>query len=95
MDLITLYPLASSSIRLHVFFFFEQSRLHVFDFAKSSLFEAWIHLDLTIIYKTGGFKEYADKAKFLPPTTKDADKLILYGLYKQATFGPIKTSELE
>ena len=56
MDLITLYPLASSSTRLHVFFFFEQSRLHVFDFAKSSLFEAWIHLDLTIIYKTGGIQ---------------------------------------
>ncbi|KAL4652452.1 hypothetical protein ACB092_01G234000 [Castanea dentata] len=30
--------------------------------------------------------------QFLPPTTKDADKLILYGLYKQATVGPINTN---
>ncbi|KAK6236529.1 hypothetical protein QUC31_020325 [Theobroma cacao] len=37
------------------------------------------------------FKESADKAKALPPTTKDADKLILYGLYKQATVGNVNT----
>ncbi|XP_062148712.1 acyl-CoA-binding domain-containing protein 3-like [Alnus glutinosa] len=38
------------------------------------------------------FKEYAEKAKFLPPTTKDSDKLALYGLYKQATVGAINTN---
>ncbi|XP_022754804.1 acyl-CoA-binding protein-like [Durio zibethinus] len=38
------------------------------------------------------FQEYADKAKALPPTTKDADKLILYGLYKQATVGNVNTN---
>ncbi|KAK3040400.1 hypothetical protein RJ639_026805, partial [Escallonia herrerae] len=38
------------------------------------------------------FEEYAEKAKSLPPTTKDADKLILYGLYKQATVGAINTN---
>ncbi|XP_021277328.1 acyl-CoA-binding protein-like [Herrania umbratica] len=37
------------------------------------------------------FKESADKAKALPPTTKDADKLTLYGLYKQATVGNVNT----
>ncbi|XVE97916.1 hypothetical protein REPUB_Repub03eG0060100 [Reevesia pubescens] len=38
------------------------------------------------------FQESADKAKALPPTTKDADKLILYGLYKQATVGNVNTN---
>ncbi|KAK2975972.1 hypothetical protein RJ640_013003 [Escallonia rubra] len=38
------------------------------------------------------FEEYAEKAKSLPPTTKDADKLILYGLFKQATIGAINTN---
>ncbi|KAM3712756.1 hypothetical protein ACJW31_01G204300 [Castanea mollissima] len=33
--------------------------------------------------------------QFLPPTTRDADKLILYGLYKQATVGPINTNRPE
>ncbi|XP_038704545.1 acyl-CoA-binding protein-like [Tripterygium wilfordii] len=37
------------------------------------------------------FEEYAEKAKTLPPTTTDANKLILYGLYKQATVGPVNT----
>ncbi|KAI4380337.1 hypothetical protein MLD38_006538 [Melastoma candidum] len=35
------------------------------------------------------FKEYAEKAKSLPPSTKDSDKLVLYGLYKQATIGDV------
>ncbi|KAI4377467.1 hypothetical protein MLD38_015086 [Melastoma candidum] len=38
------------------------------------------------------FKDYAEKAKLLPPSTKDADKLVLYGLYKQATVGDVHTS---
>ncbi|KAA3457891.1 acyl-CoA-binding protein-like [Gossypium australe] len=37
------------------------------------------------------FQEYANKAKTLPPSTKDADKLILYGLYKQAMVGNVNT----
>ncbi|XP_020526208.1 acyl-CoA-binding protein isoform X1 [Amborella trichopoda] len=40
------------------------------------------------------FEEYAEKATSLPPSTKDADKLILYGLYKQATAGPVNTRGL-
>ncbi|KAM7487038.1 hypothetical protein LguiA_003047 [Lonicera macranthoides] len=36
--------------------------------------------------------EYAENAKSLPPATKDADKLVLYGLYKQATNGPVNIS---
>ncbi|XP_031482130.1 acyl-CoA-binding protein [Nymphaea colorata] len=38
------------------------------------------------------FLEYAEKAKTLPETTTDQSKLILYGLYKQATVGPVNTS---
>ncbi|KAF8034041.1 hypothetical protein BT93_C0350 [Corymbia citriodora subsp. variegata] len=38
------------------------------------------------------FKEHAEKAKTLPAGTKDADKLVLYGLYKQATAGAVNTS---
>ncbi|XP_058079176.1 acyl-CoA-binding protein-like [Magnolia sinica] len=37
------------------------------------------------------FEEYAEKAKTLPPATKDADKLVLYGLYKQSTVGNVTT----
>ncbi|KAH1131863.1 hypothetical protein J1N35_003241 [Gossypium stocksii] len=37
------------------------------------------------------FQEYANKAKTLPPSTKEADKLILYGLYKQAMIGNVNT----
>ena len=38
------------------------------------------------------FEQYAEKAKTLPATTTDSDKLILYGLYKQATVGKVNTS---
>lgn len=48
-----------------------------------------------IIYTTilqEEFEEYTEKAKTLPPSTTDSDKLILYGLYKQATVGKCNTS---
>ncbi|XP_064961279.1 acyl-CoA-binding protein [Musa acuminata AAA Group] len=38
------------------------------------------------------FEEYAAKAKTLPENTTNENKLILYGLYKQATVGPVNTS---
>ncbi|KAG4123324.1 hypothetical protein ERO13_D11G319700v2 [Gossypium hirsutum] len=38
------------------------------------------------------FEEYAEKAKTLPENTTNDDKLILYGLFKQATVGPVNTS---
>lgn len=38
------------------------------------------------------FEQYAEKVKTLPESTTDADKLILYGLFKQATVGPVNTS---
>ncbi|KAE8681887.1 Acyl-CoA-binding protein [Hibiscus syriacus] len=38
------------------------------------------------------FEEYTEKAKTLPASTTNDDKLILYGLYKQATVGPVNTS---
>ncbi|KMZ74702.1 Acyl-CoA Binding Protein [Zostera marina] len=38
------------------------------------------------------FEEYAVKAKTLPENTTNESKLILYGLYKQATVGPVDTS---
>ncbi|XP_076906670.1 acyl-CoA-binding protein-like [Bidens hawaiensis] len=37
------------------------------------------------------FEEYVEKAKTLPAGTKNEDKLVLYGLYKQATVGPVNT----
>lgn len=37
------------------------------------------------------FEEHAEKAKTLPSSTTNANKLILYGLYKQATVGPVNT----
>ncbi|KAL3610155.1 hypothetical protein D5086_001175 [Populus alba] len=38
------------------------------------------------------FQEHAEKAKTLPENTTNENKLILYGLYKQATVGPVNTS---
>uniref|UniRef100_A0A6N2L1B7 ACB domain-containing protein n=1 Tax=Salix viminalis TaxID=40686 RepID=A0A6N2L1B7_SALVM len=38
------------------------------------------------------FEEYAEKAKTLPENTTNENKLILYGLYKQASVGPVSTS---
>jgi diazepam-binding inhibitor (GABA receptor modulator, acyl-CoA-binding protein) len=40
------------------------------------------------------FEEYAEKAKTLPDTTTDENKLILYGLHKQATVGDVNTGKL-
>ncbi|XP_030501488.1 acyl-CoA-binding protein isoform X2 [Cannabis sativa] len=37
------------------------------------------------------FEEHAEKAKTLPESTTNENKLILYGLYKQATVGPVDT----
>jgi len=37
------------------------------------------------------FEEHAEKAKTLPENTTNENKLILYGLYKQATVGPVNT----
>ncbi|CAN6179686.1 unnamed protein product [Urochloa humidicola] len=37
------------------------------------------------------FEEYAEKAKTLPDSTTNENKLILYGLYKQATVGDVNT----
>lgn len=39
------------------------------------------------------FEEHAEKAKTLPENTTNENKLILYGLYKQATVGPVNTSQ--
>ncbi|KAB2626205.1 acyl-CoA-binding protein [Pyrus ussuriensis x Pyrus communis] len=38
------------------------------------------------------FDEHAEKAKTLPESTTNENKLILYGLYKQATVGAVNTS---
>lgn len=38
------------------------------------------------------FDEHAEKAKTLPESTTNENKLILYGLYKQATVGAVTTS---
>lgn len=39
------------------------------------------------------FEEHAEKAKTLPESTTNENKLILYGLFKQATVGPVNTSK--
>lgn len=39
------------------------------------------------------FEDHAELAKTLPDNTTNESKLILYGLYKQATVGPVNTSE--
>ncbi|XP_009802315.1 acyl-CoA-binding protein [Nicotiana tabacum] len=38
------------------------------------------------------FEEHAELAKTLPESTSNENKLILYGLYKQATVGNVDTS---
>ncbi|KAH6759859.1 acyl-CoA-binding protein 6 [Perilla frutescens var. hirtella] len=38
------------------------------------------------------FEEHAEKAKTLPENTSNENKLILYGLFKQATVGDVNTS---
>ncbi|KAL5231323.1 hypothetical protein ABZP36_030099 [Zizania latifolia] len=38
------------------------------------------------------FEDHAEKAKTLPENTSNESKLILYGLYKQATVGDVNTS---
>ena len=38
------------------------------------------------------FEEHAAKAKKLPDNTSNENKLILYGLFKQATVGEVNTS---
>ncbi|XP_050232116.1 acyl-CoA-binding protein [Mercurialis annua] len=38
------------------------------------------------------FEEHAEKLKTLKEKPTDADLLILYGLFKQATVGPVNTS---
>ncbi|GFP79356.1 acyl-coa-binding protein [Phtheirospermum japonicum] len=37
------------------------------------------------------FEQHAEKAKTLPAGTSNENKLILYGLYKQATVGNVNT----
>ncbi|KAH1084223.1 hypothetical protein J1N35_023984 [Gossypium stocksii] len=37
------------------------------------------------------FEEHAEKVKTLPAAPSNDDMLILYGLYKQATVGPVNT----
>jgi len=39
------------------------------------------------------FEQYAEKAKTLPSNQTNENLLILYGLYKQATVGPVNTGE--
>jgi len=38
------------------------------------------------------FEEHAEKAKTLPESTTNANKLILYGLFKQASLGDVNTA---
>ncbi|THG07103.1 hypothetical protein TEA_022524 [Camellia sinensis var. sinensis] len=40
----------------------------------------------------GALEEFEEYAETLPESTTNESKLILYGLYKQATVGPVNTS---
>lgn len=46
----------------------------------------------TCVWIQEEFEEYAEKAKTLPESTSNENKLVLYGLYKQATVGNVNTS---
>ena len=59
---------------------------------ESTLEASHTHLDMDMDMQED-FEQYAEKAKTLPPTQSNEDLLILYGLYKQATVGPVNTSE--
>lgn len=48
-------------------------------------------MDLVGDFLQEEFEEYAEKAKTLPETTSNENKLILYALFKQATVGPVNT----
>ncbi|RZB93196.1 Acyl-CoA-binding protein isoform A [Glycine soja] len=58
---------------------------------ESTLEASHTHLDMDMDMQED-FEQYAEKAKTLPPTQSNEDLLILYGLYKQATVGPVNTS---
>lgn len=52
-----------------------------------------VSLDFLIfIYLQEEFEEHAVKVKKLTTSPSNEDLLILYGLYKQATIGPVNTS---
>ena len=50
-----------------------------------------IYLNDWHVYLQEEFEEHAEKAKTLPESTTNENKLILYGLYKQATVGNVNT----
>ncbi|GJX50994.1 acyl-CoA-binding protein [Tanacetum coccineum] len=50
-----------------------------------------INHEYPLTYLKEDFEEYAQKAKTLPVGTSNDNKLALYGLYKQATVGPVNT----
>ena len=53
-----------------------------------------INHEYPLTYVKEDFEEYAQKAKTLPAGTSNDNKLALYGLYKQATVGPVNTGNL-
>ncbi|XP_057986080.1 acyl-CoA-binding domain-containing protein 2-like [Hevea brasiliensis] len=53
--------------------------------------DIYIYISINFFFLEEEFKEFAEKATSLPPT-KDVDKLILYGLFKQATVGAVNTN---
>ncbi|KAK6944763.1 Acyl-CoA-binding protein, ACBP [Dillenia turbinata] len=94
---VLLWRFFSSSIRNHLFFQKDglavETRHRGFRKKGRRGFSKWCRLcgwvAMTNNHVREDFEEYAEKAKSLPPTTKDADKFILYGLYKQVTIGDV------
>lgn len=60
-------------------------------YKKGVILPSFKHLLVNVMQED--FEQYAEKAKTLPESTSNENKLILYGLYKQATVGPVNTSE--
>ena len=53
-----------------------------------------INHEYPLMYLKEDFEEYAQEAKTLPAGTSNDNKLALYGLYKQATVGPVNTGNV-
>ncbi|KAJ6327029.1 hypothetical protein OIU78_014003 [Salix suchowensis] len=56
-------------------------------YTKGQCYFSWL-----LVYPSEEFEEHAEKVKTLPENTTNENKLILYGLFKQATVGPVNTS---
>lgn len=62
-------------------------------FPIEQVWKPYLHHSLIHEITQEEFEEHAEKAKTLPESTTNENKLKLYGLFKQATVGPVDTSK--